>query len=281
MSLRNFKEIVKSNCLTSIEFMCSFFRRCTSEGMIRTALIAVIIYVLPFDLPGVNIRTEAIFSGTAVTTDQDGLIALTIDSPEEIAGLEFSLEYDAEKLLLGKPEFSSANQHFFVYTTRDSNELKVVAFTLEGKRLDLSGPVMTIPLSTASDFEGTVELKINQFVASDPNGSTINLRVSAGRIYILPSLPEVLRLTQNFPNPFNAETVIRFELPENAIIHLAIYNVLGQRIRELEAQIVPAGFYSVIWDGKDDLGEAVSSGEYVCSLKVGINYHAMKIVLLR
>lgn len=244
-------------------------------------LTLALLFHLPLNLAGDDFQTKARFSDASITHEEDGTIYLTIESHEQIAGLQFALQYDKNKLLLGKPEFSTRNRHFSVYTGSDSSIMKVVAFSLEGKELDLTEPVLTIPLSAAREFEGTEQLTVKEFVASSPTGTRINLRVSAGKIYILPSLPGKFRFNQNFPNPFNGETIIRFDLPEDAIISLAIYNILGQRIRGLKDEIAPAGFHSVTWNGKDDSGQHVSSGEYVCSLKVGINCHTMKMVLLR
>lgn len=236
---------------------------------------------LPLVLEGNDFETIAVFSDVSLTQDRKGSIYLTIDSREEIAGLQFSLEYDGGTILLGKPEISSKNQHFSLYSGGDSSTMKVVAVSLEGKTLDLSEPVLMIPLKVSREPGRVEELTVKEFMASSPSGSRINLRVSAGRIYVVPSLPKEFRLTQNFPNPFNSETVIRFDLPEDAIIYLAIYDVSGEQVRGLKEAIVPAGSYSVLWDGTDDVGEAVSSGEYVCSLRVGANYHTMKMVLLR
>lgn len=234
-----------------------------------------------FVLAGDRFQTKALFSDVSLTEDLGGTVYLTIESPEKIAGLQFSIEYDGDKLFLGKPEFSPENRHFSIYSGGDSSTMNVVAFSVEGKELDLSGPVLTIPLSAAREFEGVQKLNVKEFVASTPSGTKINLRVSAGKIYILPSLPRRLRLTQNFPNPFNSETLIRFDLPEDAVVSLAIYSISGQKVRALRDNVAPAGFHSVTWDGNNDRGQPVASGAYVCSLRVGANYHTMKMVLLR
>ena len=244
-------------------------------------LVMTLFFFLPLDLAAEDSQTRAIFSDVYITKNNNGTIYLTINSPEQISGLQFALQYDNDKVLLGKPEFSSKNRHFSLYSGVDSSLINVVAFSLEGKELDMSEPVLTIPLSAAREFEGIEELIVKEFVASSPSGTKINLRVSAGKIYIIPSLPKKFHLKQNFPNPFNAETKIKFDLPEDAIISLSIYNVLGKKVRNLVDDIATAGFHSITWDGKNDRGQHVSSGEYVCAIKVGMNYHSMKMILLR
>ena len=82
-------------------------------------------------------------------------------------------------------------------------------------------------------------------------------------------LPTVFSLGQNYPNPFNPTTSFEFSLPASGLVSLAIYNVMGQKERELIAGIVPSGTHTVRWDGRDDSGAAISSGVYFCRLKMG------------
>lgn len=71
-------------------------------------------------------------------------------------------------------------------------------------------------------------------------------------------------LEQNFPNPFNPSTVIKFSLPEAADVTLNIYNVLGQKVSELVNSKLDAGHYSFQWDIE---GESIASGMYIYELK--------------
>jgi hypothetical protein len=86
-------------------------------------------------------------------------------------------------------------------------------------------------------------------------------------------LPNDFILYPNHPNPFNAETEIRYHLPVPKKVKLTIFNLLGQEIRVLADEIQEAGSYAVKWDGRDFLGNAVHSGVYICKLEAG--YWAM------
>ena len=70
------------------------------------------------------------------------------------------------------------------------------------------------------------------------------------------------RLDQNYPNPFNPETTIPFYLPKPGKTDLTIYNLLGQRIRNLVSGHLQTGSHSVVWDGTDMNGKDVPSGVY-------------------
>ncbi|MFQ6615526.1 MAG: FlgD immunoglobulin-like domain containing protein [Fidelibacterota bacterium] len=237
--------------------------------------------LIPSGTSGNSPQARAEFSDVVLPATEGERIEMSIHSPERIAGLQFQVEYDPEKILLGKPEFSPSNRHFSLFSSGDSAWMKIVAFSEEGRELDLSTPVLSIPLSRRDEFKGTVNLIVKDFVASTPEGKEIRVKVAGGTIHILPPLPDRFQMSQNFPNPFNHKTVIRFDLPEDAVIHLAAYTVLGERVRVLKNGVLPAGTHEVTWDGRDESGDPVSPGEYVCSLKVGANYHTMKMVLLR
>jgi hypothetical protein len=76
------------------------------------------------------------------------------------------------------------------------------------------------------------------------------------------ALPKEFALRGSYPNPFNASTQISFALPQAGSVRLVIYNILGQPVRTLLDGDQPAGERSVLWDGTDRNGRALSSGIY-------------------
>ncbi len=93
--------------------------------------------------------------------------------------------------------------------------------------------------------------------------------------------PESFGLDQNFPNPFNPSTTIRYQLSNGANVELGVYTMLGQKIRHLVETHQPTGHYTVRWDGRDDRGAELATGVYVYRLKVGTQTQARKLLLLR
>ncbi|MGQ9609059.1 MAG: C10 family peptidase [bacterium] len=94
------------------------------------------------------------------------------------------------------------------------------------------------------------------------------------------------KLYQNYPNPFNPETWIPFQLKEDADVEIKIYNLAGQCIRTLKLGYKTAGIYlkkdeSAYWNGKNDLGEFVSSGVYFYSINTNSFSETRKMILLR
>jgi len=95
------------------------------------------------------------------------------------------------------------------------------------------------------------------------------------------ALPEEYILFQNYPNPFNPETTIQFALPEESFVTLQVYNIAGQLIRTLKSEKLPAGYYRVCWDGKDDNGREMSSGVYFYRIVAGEFTQAKRMILLK
>jgi hypothetical protein len=94
-------------------------------------------------------------------------------------------------------------------------------------------------------------------------------------------IPEEFQLFQNYPNPANPGTVIRYNLAHAATVSLIIYDILGRRIRILVDGSQAAGKYSVHWNGHDDFGSPVSSGIYIYQLRADEIIDMKKMILMR
>jgi flagellar hook capping protein FlgD len=95
-------------------------------------------------------------------------------------------------------------------------------------------------------------------------------------------IPQInLTKCTNYPNPFNPETVISFQLSEDSKVVLSIYNIKGQLVRTLVNETKSAGEHNTIWNGRDFNQKTVSSGIYLYKLKVKNSNRIRKIVLLR
>jgi cellulose/xylan binding protein with CBM9 domain/flagellar hook capping protein FlgD len=90
---------------------------------------------------------------------------------------------------------------------------------------------------------------------------------SATEVEAVSPLP--FALTGNYPNPFNPSTTIDFSLHETGFTELTIYNLSGQKIRELVSGTLSSGHHSVVWNGLNDSGFPVSAGLYLSRLTMG------------
>ena len=94
-------------------------------------------------------------------------------------------------------------------------------------------------------------------------------------------IPTEFALHENYPNPFNPTTTLRFDLPEVSDITLTIYNMLGQKVRTFDYQNTSAGYHSVTWDATNDFGEQVGAGVYLYQLRAKQFVNTRKMVLLK
>jgi len=95
------------------------------------------------------------------------------------------------------------------------------------------------------------------------------------------ALPQIFTLHQNFPNPFNPETTIRFDLPRSSEVKLRVFNLLGAEVLTLLNERMPAGTYSFKWDGKNASQQQVVSGIYLLRLEAGNEVLVRKMVVVR
>ncbi len=183
----------------------------------------------------------------------------------------------------------------------------VVTLTLSGRKFErwnstirpavsvsgISGvTVRSFDIDRESDTEVTVELTFNGNMNTD---GTLTFTVGADAIagYNGPALTAQVRVTAdrenvllaNFPNPFNPETWIPYQLAKDAEVTLHIYSVNGTLIRTLTLGYQPAGFYysrnrAAYWDGRNQFGEPVASGVYFYTITAG-DFTATRKMLIR
>lgn len=93
--------------------------------------------------------------------------------------------------------------------------------------------------------------------------------------------PTTFDLAQNFPNPFNPETRIAFTVARAGQVELAIFDLTGKRVRTLVSGPMQAGAHSLVWDGTNDAGARIASGQYVYQLKFDNNIKSKMMVMIK
>ncbi|MFB0516914.1 MAG: carboxypeptidase regulatory-like domain-containing protein [Candidatus Neomarinimicrobiota bacterium] len=123
---------------------------------------------------------------------------------------------------------------------------------------------------TATDFAE------NHSEPSEPT-TVVTLGLEAGL-----GIPEEYALRANYPNPFNPNTTIVYELPEASAVTLKVYDLTGKLIRTLVSEAMPAGYHTVVWDGKDAKGTSVATGVYFYRIAAGEDFtETRKMVLIK
>jgi subtilisin-like proprotein convertase family protein len=94
-------------------------------------------------------------------------------------------------------------------------------------------------------------------------------------------IPPAHFLAQNSPNPFGAQTSIRFGLPRAENIDLSVFNIEGRKVATLAGGLFEPGIYTLAWDGRDSAGRKVASGIYFCRLEAGAFEGTTKMLLMK
>ncbi|NQT25298.1 T9SS type A sorting domain-containing protein [candidate division KSB1 bacterium] len=97
----------------------------------------------------------------------------------------------------------------------------------------------------------------------------------------LDNLPEETALEPPFPNPFNPQTKISYQLAESGRVEIVVYDMLGRKVSTLLNMEQGAGSYNIYWHGKDDFGQQASTGTYILRLIAGEVVQSQKVLLMR
>ena len=95
------------------------------------------------------------------------------------------------------------------------------------------------------------------------------------------NFPKNFSLKQNYPNPFNPITSLRYDLPNDGLVNITIYDMMGRVVKTLVNSSQTAGYKSVQWNATNDKNESVSSGLYLYTIQAGEFSQTKKMVLLK
>ncbi|MBN2366938.1 MAG: T9SS type A sorting domain-containing protein, partial [Calditrichaeota bacterium] len=167
----------------------------------------------------------------------------------------------------GDAGYRQAESRMLAGTYQGNNEQEVMA------RMAILGNGRTAP------EEGTVFRIITRKPPQD--GDRFRFTSPQPASDIAYGYPRVFRLYPNFPNPFNNTTTIRFETPVNIKVKINIYNVLGQEIRSYTLFPQERDIQTVVWDGRNQSGQPVSSGIYIYRIQAEEFSASHKMILIR
>ena len=94
-------------------------------------------------------------------------------------------------------------------------------------------------------------------------------------------LPHAFNLYNNYPNPFNPVTTLRYDLPEDALVNITIYDIMGRIVKTLINSQQNAGFKSIQWNATNDAGSPLSAGLYLYKIQADNFVQTRKMVLLK
>jgi hypothetical protein len=155
-----------------------------------------------------------------------------------------------------------------------------------GKSLVAAAPSMVSRVKLTTEQKHHIASAIDQLESNANLSSVEEIALNVLKAILPERLPTQTQLLANYPNPFNPETWIPFQLAQDSIVTVKIYDVTGKQIRMIQLGHLPAGNYvesskAIYWDGRTDTGELVSSGIYFYQIEAGDYRSARKMVILK
>lgn len=233
--------------------------------------------------------TRAINEGTSleiaglpleVKAGEEFELELKLAGAGDITAYTLDLVFDPAVLAVAGVETPLMQGHTTMQIQRSAGSGRYVlaeAFKGAGNVAVEEGPVAWVDFRVLQDAMEPV-VSVEQAYIADNTARMVELATRVTRV-----LPKRFALWQNVPNPFNPSTQISFDVPQDgARVMLTVYNIMGQPVRQLmRSSSVPAGRYTLAWDGLDDEGRKVSSGVYMYTLQAGDFVQSRKMLMMK
>ncbi len=191
---------------------------------------------------------------TATVTDAAGNTSeLAAGRPLPVELVSFEVYAENSRIHLQWTTMAESNNFgFFVERNQPDGAFKEIGFV---PGAGTSNTTQTYHFYDDMQEERVVYYRLRQ---QDFDGS----RTYSRTVKLLLAQPAPFSLSPAWPNPFNHGTAVRFSVPHAVRVELAVYNIKGERVKELINHLYPAGEHRVQWDGRDDMGRRVGSGVY-------------------
>ena len=171
------------------------------------------------------------------------------------------------------------NGHIRVAEAVDANNFHATWADINRQAVVSAGDILTIEIrDTTGDLIRTLQHEIS---VTDIHRAFTELRLTPADL-----IPKSTALLANYPNPFNPETWLPYQLANDAEVTIRIYSSAGQLVRHLELGFQQAGYYigkarAAYWDGRNDLGERLASGVYFYQLNTGESSEIIRKMVIR
>lgn len=228
----------------------------------------------------------------STVAEDNVIVPISLKNVTAMAGMELPLKY-SDGVILNEVSFENTRaENFDLKVANIDNENNTVIIALvpvvygEGERLQSGDGVIanldfTVIDTELEELEFTVaediphhrlmfvEADNSELIETQPEFESFTVELVAGTSGSNPNVPTSFALHQNFPNPFNPSTTLKYDLDAATHVKLDVLNVLGQKVKTLVDRYQEAGYHSVQWDGIDESGAPVATGVYFYRVNAG------------
>ena len=215
-----------------------------------------------------TILVSSIFAETSVvlskpTNETSPILNVQIHSDKDVYGIQFDVIYDASELTIEKAE---TNLNMEVYSkVKEAGLLRVVMFDVNGNKLHNANQspsnIITLPFTAVSSNDISTLVEFDNVIVAGFNGEDLE---ASSQNYALEDsyLPQTTTLSKNYPNPFNPSTTIEYSVASRGHVSIVVYDLNGAEVKTLVNEFKAQDSYKIEWDGKNNSGQSVASGQY-------------------
>ena len=208
-------------------------------------------------------------------------VPIQLINGDNLLSFEMELDYDHDVFTLEELVWSDLIEHFTIEENLELGSMKIAGMgsTPDGQE----GVFGTIrfyvnPEFTDQSTEVNVGYRINeQSAVEDMNFVIQNAALGLDNELI----PNEFTVKQNYPNPFNPTTEIDYGIPEESMVDITIYDIMGRSVSRLVQSRMNAGYHSITWNATNSLGDPVSAGMYFYTIQAGEYRVTKKMLLLK
>ena len=229
----------------------------------------------------------------SVTDIRQLTVSIHTTAIDDLYGYHFSIHYDPAVLELltafPSPKLDTALHQSYWHLSRKESQLELTQ-TRRGElgSMAVEGTLATLVFHVKDTDSPTLQFPIRLigFQLADSLARSIPVNMDYEHVSMAKLFPEQSMLLQNFPNPFNPETWIPYQLSIDSEVTISIYDTDGARVRRFNLGYQHVGTYAsrgkaVYWDGEDRYGEPVASGLYFYQIQAGDYAQVRRMVILK
>ena len=218
-----------------------------------------------------TILVSSIFAGTSVglskaSNEISPTLNVQIHSDKDVYGIQFDVIYNSSELSIESSDITSPLNIDVYSKVKEDGLLRVVMFDVNGNKLHSENQsfsdIITLPFTTLNSKDVSTLVEFDNVIVAGFNGEDLEASFDNLTVDVYESIPSVTTLSKNYPNPFNPSTTIEYSVSNRGHVSLVVYDLNGAEVKTLVNEFKSESNYSVNWDGKNNSGQSVASGQY-------------------
>ena len=213
-------------------------------------------------------------------------VEINLHSDVDVYGVQFDLSYNSNHLSLDKEDIATLVDPISVYAkVIEPGMARVIMFSMQGDKImnsseDLKS-IIDIKFDQVNSFTGETNISLSNLILAGANGTAIELKDNSSDYVHTAGVPMETSLEKNYPNPFNPSTAIPFNLRTQGFVSLKVYDMNGSLVKTLVSDNRKAGSYEVIWNGLNNDGQQVASGQYILQMSAPNYTNTLQMTFLK